>query len=284
MSEKARFTNPGSCTEKGGGRTTLANDPAFTRGYESLQLLDERIILESFIDGLKRLLNVELLAIEQLVGLSQGADTGVLKASSFQANLVDAADLGRIAISNHERRDILDNLTAATSDRVLTNPAELMDRSQTTDDDVIFDDHVTCERSIVRKDDVIPDDTVVSDMAIREVISMAAKHGLAIFGRASMNGDVFSKDIAAADLQMGRFTSVFQILCLLAHHSERIKDIVRANHARTCECDMALESTPISQVNWPLKDTVWPDRDVFTERGPGINHCGGVDFLGHERI
>ena len=49
---------------------TLANDPAFTRSYESLQLLDERIILESLIDGLKRLLNVELLAIEQLVGLS----------------------------------------------------------------------------------------------------------------------------------------------------------------------------------------------------------------------
>jgi len=103
-------------------------------------------------------------------------------------------------------------------------------------------------------------------------------------GRASMNGDVFSKDIVTADLQIGRFTSVFQILGLLAHHSERIKDIVRANHTRSCECDMALEPTPISQLNWSLKDTVWPDRDVFTERGPGINHCGGVDFLGHEQV
>ena len=85
---------------------------------------------------------------------------------------------------------------------------------------MVFHHHVARKRAIVRKDDVISYDTVVSNMAISEVVSMAAEDGLSVCSSASVNRDVLAKDIVATDFQMGWFTSILQILSLLAHCGE----------------------------------------------------------------
>ena len=106
-------------------------------------MLDEVVIWESFIHGGECLLDVEMIAVEKLVSISQSPDTRFLKAATSQANLIDPSDLGWIAVGNHERRNVLHDLAAAPSQRMLSNPAELMHRREPTDHHMVLNGNMT---------------------------------------------------------------------------------------------------------------------------------------------
>ena len=72
------------------------------------------------------LLDVEIGPAEKPIGFAKGADLFGAEASAFEAHLVDAADFGRIAVGNHEGRNVLNDLGAAAKDGVPADAAELV--------------------------------------------------------------------------------------------------------------------------------------------------------------
>ena len=67
-------------------------------------------------------------------------------------------------------------------------------------DNVVFHHHMARKHAVVREDDVITNDTVVGDVAIGEVVAMATQHRFPVFRCATVNRDVLTKHIVAADL------------------------------------------------------------------------------------
>ena len=64
-------------------------------------------------NGLASLFNVEIGPTEQTISFAQGANLLRVEAAAFQTYLVNAPDLRRITICNHEWRNVLNNLRAA---------------------------------------------------------------------------------------------------------------------------------------------------------------------------
>lgn len=100
-------------------------------------------------NGIAGLLDVEIGAAEEAVGFAEGADFLRGETAALEADLIDAANLGGVAIGDHEGRDVLHDLGAAAEDGVFADAAELVDTAEAADDGVILDDHVAGEGAVV---------------------------------------------------------------------------------------------------------------------------------------
>ena len=92
-------------------------------------------------------------------------------ALSFQPDLIDPSHPRRVAIRNHEWRDVLHNLRTSAGDCETPDATELMDRRQPADDSMITHLNVTREGAVIRKDDRVSDGAIVADMRISEEVS-----------------------------------------------------------------------------------------------------------------
>src|SRR5882724_9488699 len=102
----------------------------------------------------------------------------------FQTNKINAANLGRVAVRDHERWNILDNFRATAGDGESSDPAKLM---------------YSCETA---HHDVVSNSAIVSDMTVREKISGVADPRLAFARRATVHGHEFAEGVFVADLQI----------------------------------------------------------------------------------
>lgn len=104
---------------------------------------------ELLADGVAGLFDVEVRAAEEAVGLTEEADIGGGKAMTLQADLVDAAEFGGVAVCDHEGDDVLNDLGATAKDGVAPDAAELVDAGEAAYDGVVLDDNVSGEGAIV---------------------------------------------------------------------------------------------------------------------------------------
>src|SRR5207302_8590454 len=122
-----------------------------------------------------------------------------------------------------------------------TNAAKLMDRGETAQHRIVADLNVTSECSVVGEDDFVSDSAIVADVTIRQEISATAYSCLPIARRAPVHRDEFAKRIFIANLQIGRFARVFQVLSLLADRAVGVKFILSATVHRSLQRDMMLQ-------------------------------------------
>ena len=133
----------------------------------------------------------------------------------FQSDEIHAANLGRIAVGDHEGRDVLHDFRTTARDRESANPAELMHRSESAHDRVVAHLHMAGERPVIRENHPIADGAIVTDVTVGEKIPPAAHPRLAFRRRAPVHGAKFAERILIPDLEIRRLARVFQILGLL---------------------------------------------------------------------
>src|SRR3977135_1435358 len=68
---------------------------------------------------------------------------------SFQSDRINATNLRRISIGDHERRNVLHDLRATSGDGETSDTTELMHSGETTHDGVVANFHVTGKRSVI---------------------------------------------------------------------------------------------------------------------------------------
>ena len=134
-----------------------------------------------------------------------GADGDFVETAALHADDIDGANLGGIAVGDHERRDVLDNLGTTPGDNVIADAAELMHRSESADDDVISHSDVSRQGAVVGKDAVIADHAIVGDVRVGEEVSVTADDGGVARCGGAIYGGEFAKSIALANPQPGRF-------------------------------------------------------------------------------
>ena len=163
------------------------------------------------------------------------------KPGPLQSNLVDPAYLGRVAICDHERRDVLHDLGAAAGDRKASDAAELMHCRQATDDRVIAHLHMARESAVVRENDRISDDAVMTDVRVGEKIAAVPNTRPASSRSAAVDRDEFAKAIVVTDLQISRLAAIFQILGLLTDRAIGVEFIAPSGRQRPFQSDVVLE-------------------------------------------
>ena len=112
----------------------------------------------------------EALAEEDLVGLAHGGLGLLGDAVAFHPDFVDGAGLGRVAVGDHEGRDVLHDLGAAADHGELPDAAELVHGRESADDGVVADGHMAGEGGHVGHDDVAAELAVVRDVAVGYLI------------------------------------------------------------------------------------------------------------------
>ena len=96
--------------------------------------------------------------------------------SPFQPDLIDPANLGRIAVGNHEGRNVLHDLRATAEDGMPADAAELVHAGEPADHGMILDHYMAGEGAVVGKNDVVSDHAIVGDMGVGEEIAVTADH------------------------------------------------------------------------------------------------------------
>ena len=160
-------------------------------------------------DRLTRLLHVEVGAAEQAIGFTERANLVRIKATALQAYLVDTPNLGRVAVRDHERWNVLDDFRATAGDGESSDPAKLMYGCEASHYRVVSNVNVSGQCAVIGKNDVVANSAIVSDMTICEKISVVADPRFAFAGCAAVHGHEFAKRVFVADLKIRRFAAIF---------------------------------------------------------------------------
>ena len=86
------------------------------------------------------------------------------EAAALEADEIEAAELGGVAVGDDEGGHVLDDLGAAPDHAVGADPAELVDAGEAGEDDEVFDRDVASEGGGVAEDAVISDHRIVGDV------------------------------------------------------------------------------------------------------------------------
>lgn len=257
-----------------------SHDTALAGANEGQEFRDFRGSGEGGFELFNRLAGVELGAVEDAVGLFDGLDGGGVKATTFEADGIDPAGFGRIAVCKKEGGNVLDDFGAATSDGVASDPAKLMDAAHATDDGVVVDFDMPGEGAVVGEDDMVADGAVMGDMGVSEEVAVVADARFASDAGGAVDGAEFPKHVAVTDAEMGRFALVFEILGAMADGGEGIKKIATPDFGGAVDDDVALEVTILSEEDVGADDAIRADADAFAERGGGIDDGSGMDTHG----
>jgi hypothetical protein len=168
-------------------------------------------------DVLAGLFDVEIPPIEKTIGFAQGPNFLCVEASTLKANLIDTPDLRGISVGDHVRGDILDDLCAATENRVSSNAAVLMHAAESANDRVVFDNHMTGQSAVVGENDVVPDDAIMGNVRVREKVIVTANDRFCLGHRPAIDGAKLSKAVLIADLQICWLSTIFEVLAALAN-------------------------------------------------------------------
>lgn len=240
-------------------------------------MLEMFVGLELLADGLAGLLDVEIGSAKEPVGFAEGTDDFGGESPAFESDLVDAAEFGRVAICDHERRDILDDLGAASEDGMASDPAELVNPAEAPDHRVILDDDVAGQSAVVGKNDVMAHGAIMGDVGIGQKIPVIADDRFASRGGPAVYRAEFPKGIMAADFEVGRFSVVFEILAALSDRAEGIKPIGGAHYGRPGHGDMIGQDTSGADDHLGADDAIRSNFCVAGDLGARIDDGSRVD-------
>src|SRR5690606_31255657 len=119
--------------------------------------------------------------------------------------------------------------------------------------------------AVVGEDDVVADDAVVGDVAVCEEIPVVADDGPGLRSGAAIHGAEFAKDVAIADLEVGRLVGVLQILDALADGGVGKELVVGADLAGPGNGDMAVEAAALAEADARSNHAIGPDVKVLAE-------------------
>lgn len=223
----------------------------------------------------------EVLFQEQaLVCGFQIADVIFGKSPTLQADQVQAAGAGGIAVDDHEWWHVLDDFRESADDRMFPDPAKLMGSGESRDNRVIPDHAMTGEAPIVRKNDVIAELAIMRNVRVAEKQIVRADAGRQFLMGAAMYRAVFTEDIMIPYFKRGRLADVFQILSLPAHHGERKKLVLFAKSRDPLQYHMTVQHAFISQRDVGTDDAVGADPDIFSKLCLWRNDSGRMNHLG----
>lgn len=209
----------------------------------------------------------------------QIADVIFGKPPALQADQVQAAGAGGIAVDDHEWWHVLHDFRESADDRMFPDPAELMGRGESRDNRVIPDHAVPCQAAVVGKNDVIAKLAVVGDMGVAEKQIVRADPSRKFFMRATVDGAVFAKNIVITYLKRGWLADVFQILSLPTHHCERKKLVLPAESRDALQHHMTVQDTSVSERDVGSDHAVRADADIFSKLCLWRNDGGGMNHL-----
>ncbi len=185
----------------------------------------------------------------------------------MQADQIQAAGDGGVAIDDHERRHVLHDFGKPADDRMFPDPAKLMRGGKAGNDRVISDHTMPREAAVVRKNDVIAELAVVRDMGVAEKQIVRADPGRELLMRAAMHRAVFAEDVMITHLKCGWLTDVFQILGLTADHREGEKLVMFSKGRGAFQHHMAVEHAFIAEGDVGSDDAIRADADIFSKLG-----------------
>lgn len=112
----------------GAYETGLFTNAAFAGADELDEVLDFRQRRQFLFNFLQRVGQDQAFAKNQLVRLAQGVLCLLGDAVAFQADFIDGHWRGRVAVGEHEWRDILPYRAAGANHRIFPDAAKLMHR------------------------------------------------------------------------------------------------------------------------------------------------------------
>ena len=125
-------------------------------------------------------------AVDQPVGLVQRLDPRGADAVALQADDVDAADLRRIAVDEHEPRDVVDDPRLAADEAVAADRHEVVDCHAARDVRVRLDVDVPAQERVIGDGDPVAEHAVVRDVGVghQEVVGAEPGHAVFLLGAA----------------------------------------------------------------------------------------------------
>src|SRR5215471_7228138 len=193
--------NPG-CVISG---ETSANNSAFALFDEPDDFGDFFCLRQFFLHGFNRLPRVVFRAVNQAERFFDQLDIFVWIIFSLQADQIDPANLGGVAVRDHEWGDVLDNFRAAAGDGEASDPAKLMHGGEAAHYGIVSHLNVAGQCAVIRENDTVANGAIVSDMTVREKISGVADPRFALARCAPIYSNEFAKRVLVADFQIRKF-------------------------------------------------------------------------------
>ncbi len=262
---------------------TSARNPALAVPDEFPQLANFAAICKCGFQFLACLRGVQVGAVDDAISFCEFAKGFAWEARTLQAHFVDSADFGRIAVGNHERRDVLNNFRAAACDGMAANPAELMDGSEPANDGMVAHFHMAGQSAVVGENDVVTNAAVVRNMAVGEEMPSASDNGLVLWHRSAIYGAVLAEGVVIADAQPRWFMLIFEILGALANGAERVKFVALPNNCGAIDDNVALQPASRTKRDGAENKAVRPDFGILGKLGACVDDGGGMDAA-HERL
>ena len=218
------------------------------------------------MQGLKLRREIDsLLQEEGLIGVFECPDVFWVKTAALQANEVEAPDLSRVSICDGEGRDVLHDFGAASDHGVGTHPAELVNPCHPGEDDVVLHCDVACQGRCVRKNAVIPDYGIVCDVSVGKKVIVGSDPRGRFRGGAPVDGDELPKGIAIADLRIGGFPGILEVLAPCPDGREGIEHVVLSNSDGALKDEMRVQMAPRSDANLIPDDAVRTDFHIIPD-------------------
>src|SRR5437660_1502612 len=130
---------------------------------------------------------------------------------------------------------------------------------------------MSAQCGVVGKNHSIAHFTIVRDMAIGQKVSVVADSSHVSFSSCPADRDEFSEDIFVSNLQVSRFTQVFEILALLANRTIGKETVSCPDLGRPAERNVILQPTSLAQHDRGPNHTVRSDSYVGANLSFGIN-------------
>src|SRR6266404_3729884 len=284
MLYKARRTHqPHRCLEKW-NRISLRHRPVRRPSAErstnnsALAFFDELdeqhdlfVLWQFLADGFDRLAGVEFRTINQAKRFLDPFHALGRIIFPFQTDEIDTANFCRIAIGDHERRNILHNFGTTARNGESSDAAKLMHGGEAAHHRVVTNLDMAGERAVVRKNHFVSNLAIVPNVTVSEKASPAADPRLSFTRRAAADRDKFAKRIFIADFQISRLALILQVLGLLPDRAGSIKFISCTRAHRPTKRDMLLQPAI-----WAEHD-VGPDYAIWPHDGSRSDLCASID-------
>ena len=204
-----------------------ADDAAGAVFTEFDEFQNFRDLREIDADLFQRVAQRKFTAEENTVQMLDDRDRFVVKTRPLKTDFVDHFDSAVAAFCHHERRHVFGVSRKSGDDSEASDPAELVNRHQTGEDNIVEDFGITSGDSSVDVDNIISDFAVMSDMAGRHKQTVVADDGFGSGFGSAVDGGGFAENVVVADFDIGGGTGYNGvILCGLSDSGEGVKDIV----------------------------------------------------------
>src|SRR3989304_107206 len=146
------------------------------------------------------------------------------------------------------------------------NPAELMDRSQSADDRIIFDEDVSRQGCSIGHHHMISNLAIVGDMGVgHDKILISKNSSSAPFDRPSVEGDKLPNNIMISHLQEGGLSPISKGLRRFPDGGELIDLTPLSDLSPLSDDDMGTHLRPLIDGDSLFNQRVGADIDIFPD-------------------